>query len=355
MQLNQRPVIPDNPLPVVIIGAGGIVRDAHLPAYAMAKFPVAGIYDLTPGKAKSLEESFGLEQVAFDSLDLLIRKALEVGAVFDLAVPADQIIDLLKQLPDGSSVLIQKPMGENIKEAREILALCREKSLVAAVNFQLRHAPFILAAMDLIDRGLIGDLFDIEFKVAVYTPWELWEFLKKKPRVEILYHSIHYLDTVRAFWGDPSRVFGSTIQHPKAASLAATRSTIVLDYDTFRQARILTNHGHDYGSKEQESYLKLEGTQGAIKIQIGVSFDYPQGRASKLEYFSKMESEKAWQEVPLEGDWFPHAFMGPMASLQNRLKNPTATFPNAVEDAFQTMRLVEKLYESNEQGGLPFK
>ncbi len=355
MHFNQSPLIPENPLPIVIIGAGGIVRDAHLPAYRIAGFHVAGIYDVTFDKAKFLAESFGIVMGAFDSLELLIRKAREVGAVFDLAVPADQILEILKQLPDGSAVLIQKPMGENLKEASEILALCQRKSLVAAVNFQLRHAPFILAAKDLIHQGLIGEVFDIEFKVCVNTPWGLWEFLKNKPRLEILYHSIHYVDTVRAFFGDPNKVYARTIKHPNSNSLAATRSTIVLDYDNFRQARILTNHGHDYGSKHQESYLKIEGTHGAIKIQIGVSFDYPKGRPSKLEYYSKNYNEKGWQEVPLTGDWFPHAFIGPMASLQNHLKNPSAAFPNAVLDAFQTMRLVEKLYESNEQGGLDFE
>ncbi|MEX2564423.1 MAG: Gfo/Idh/MocA family oxidoreductase [Cyclobacteriaceae bacterium] len=355
MNVNQSPEMPENSLPIVIIGAGGIVSDAHLPAYAIAEFQVVGIYDVSPEKARLLTETYGLEQAAFDSLDVLIRKARETGAVFDLAVPADQILDILKRLPDGSGVLMQKPMGEDLKEAEAILELCRKKSLVAAVNFQLRHAPFILAARDLIHQGLIGDVFDLEFKVCVYTPWELWGFLKNKPRLEILYHSIHYVDTVRAFWGDPSRVFASSIRHPMANSLAATRSTIVLDYSELRQARLLTNHGHYYGSEQQESYLKIEGTQGAIKIQIGVSFDYPKGRPSKLEYYRKMESEKGWQEIALTGDWFPHAFIGPMASLQNRLKNPSAGFPNAVEDAFQTMRLVERLYESNEQGGLAFK
>jgi predicted dehydrogenase len=355
MYLNQSPVLPDNPLPIVIIGAGGIVRDAHLPAYEIAKFPVAGIYDASPGKAQLLVDSFGFVKVAFDSLDLLIRKAKEIGAVFDLAVPADQIPEILKRIPDGSTVLIQKPMGENLKEAREIMDLCRKKSFEAAINFQLRHAPFILAARDLIHQGLIGEVFDIEFKVGVYTPWGLWAFLNNKPRVEILYHSIHYLDTVRAFFGDPSKVYASTIKHPNVKSLAATRSTIVLDYGGFKQARILTNHGHDFGSKHQESYLKIEGTHGAIKIQIGVSFDYPKGRPSKFEYYSKKFSKKSWQEIPLIGDWFPHAFIGPMASLQNQINNPLSAFPNGVEDAFQTMSLVEKLYESNEKGGLAFK
>jgi predicted dehydrogenase len=355
MFLNQSPVMPDNPLPIVIIGAGGIVRDAHLPAYEIAKFPVAGIYDASPGKAQLLVDSFGFVKVAFDSPDLLFRKALELGAVYDLAVPADQILKILERLPDGSAVLIQKPMGENLEQATKISDLCRKKALLAAVNFQLRHAPFILAARDLIHQGLIGEVFDIEFKVGVHTPWELWEFLKIKPRVEILYHSIHYVDTVRAFFGDPSKVYANTIKHPNVKSLAATRSTIVLDYGGFKQARILTNHGHNFGSKHQESYLKIEGTHGAIKIQIGVSFDYPKGRPSKFEYYSKKINKECWQEIPLTGDWFPHAFIGPMASLQNQIKNPLSAFSNSVEDAFQTMSLVEKLYESNEKGGLAFK
>lgn len=355
MRFNQSPSIPENPCPIMLIGAGGIVRDAHLPAYAKAALPVAGVYDLDAEKAKTLAAQFTMTQGAFDTLDQLIAKAREISAVFDLAVPADQIPQILEQLPEKSAVLIQKPMGENLKEAEEILRLCRKRSLIAAVNFQLRHAPFIVAAGELIRQGIIGQVFDVEFKVCVHTPWELWEFLKTKPRLEILYHSIHYLDTIRSLLGNPKRVFARTIRHPNNADLAATRSTIVLDYDELTQARVLTHHGHDFGSRHQESYLKIEGTQGAIRIQIGVSFDYPKGRPSRLEYYSKKHSKKGWQELPLDGDWFPDAFIGPMASLQNHLKNPSAPLPTDVADALQTMRLVEKLYESNELGGLAFE
>ena len=126
--------------------------------------------------------SFSWVQGAFDSLDLIIRKAREIGAVFDLAVPAGQILEILPQLPDGSAVLIQKPMGENLKEASKIRELCLKKSLVAAVNFSTSACPFMLAAKDVMRQGLIGEVFDMEFKVCVYTPWELWEFLKKQTK-----------------------------------------------------------------------------------------------------------------------------------------------------------------------------
>ncbi len=45
---------PRNPRPIISIGAGGIVRDAHLPAYKKAGFPVVAIVDLDKSKAENL-------------------------------------------------------------------------------------------------------------------------------------------------------------------------------------------------------------------------------------------------------------------------------------------------------------
>ena len=77
--------------------------------------------------------------------------------------------------------------------------------MLAAINFQLRYAPYILAAKKLIHKGLLGELNDIEVNVNVYTPWHLWDFLFTSPRVEILYHSIHYIDLIRNLLGNPNQ------------------------------------------------------------------------------------------------------------------------------------------------------
>ncbi len=44
--LRQAWPLPANPRPIVVIGAGSIVRDAHLPVYQRLGFPVAGIFDV---------------------------------------------------------------------------------------------------------------------------------------------------------------------------------------------------------------------------------------------------------------------------------------------------------------------
>lgn len=352
MDFNQSPILPKNPRPIAIIGSGGIVKDAHLPAYTLAGWKVMGIYDLESEKAEVAKSSFPIVVKVFSDLTELIAAASEQNAVFDLAVPADQIQSILQLLPDSSAVLIQKPMGETLEQAIEIQDLCHKKKLISAVNFQLKFAPYMLAAKDIIKKGLLGEVFDLELKLSVYTPWERWDFLAEKPRMEVLYHSVHYLDLIRFFVGNPVRVHASVLKSPKSPNLADARSSIILDYDEVTQARILTNHGHDFGSKNQESYFKIEGTKGAIKITIGLSLDYPKGKPPKMEYC--LLEDKVWKEIPLSGGWFPHAFIGTMAGLQVKLENPGSHLQHSTADALQTMKLVETVYHASQTGGISF-
>ncbi|WP_417444554.1 Gfo/Idh/MocA family protein [Joostella sp.] len=337
--------------PIVIVGAGSIVRDAHLPAYKKGGLDVIGVFDVDENKAKNLRNDFPFIRTVFSDLSSMMKFAADEDAVIDIAVPAKYICQILDKVPDGAAVLIQKPMGETLEEAIKIKAICDDKKLVAAVNFQLRYAPYMLAAKDIISEGLIGDVYDMELMVTVFTPWHLWDFLFQLPRVEILYHSIHYLDLMRSFLGKPSKIYASTIKHPKMKELASTRSTMILDYDEYTQARIITNHGHEYGREHQQSYLKIEGTEGAIYIKIGLSLDYPKGEPSTMEYCILNSEPPKWKEVELDGDWFPDAFLGTMVSLQNHYNDKDQPLANSFSDSLETMRLVEKAYESSKTGG----
>lgn len=346
LKLNAPAKIP----PIILIGAGGIVRDAHLPAYRKAGFPVASIFDPIRERALSLARIFDIPSVPASLSDAVANAPLD--AVFDIATPAGEFLEILKHLPDGRGVLIQKPMGESLGQARQILDLCRAKNLKAAVNFQMRYAPTISAARNLIAEGRIGKLHDMEVRVTVYTPWHLWTFLEGIPRVEILYHSVHYLDLVRSFFGEPKSVYAKTVKHPKMTKLASTRSNVILDYGDMLRANVETNHGHEYGLRHQESYVKWEGSEGAIKTRLGLLMDYPKGLPDEFEY-CVMENNRTpeWKSLDIEGSWFPDAFIGTMAHLMCFLEGSSRELPGSVEDAYKTMALVEAAYESNESGG----
>jgi predicted dehydrogenase len=337
--------------PIVIIGAGGIVDNAHLPAYKIAAFDVAGIYDINIEKAKAIAEKFCIP-VVYENMQQLIEQAPS-NAVFDIALPGHAIEMILQQLPDGSAVLMQKPMGENYGQAKQILTLTREKRMVAGVNFQLRYAPAILLVREMINNGSIGDLADIEVNVNVFTPWHLWDFLFSAPRVEILYHSIHYIDLVRSFIGNPLGIYAKTVKHPAMKQLASVKTNIIMDYGDTIRANILTNHCHMYGLQNQQSYIKFEGTKGAIKLKLGVLLNYPTGAPDKFEYvFIEEGREPEWKTMNIEGTWFPHAFIGSMAEVMKAAGSSTYSPDNSVEDCIFTMACVEAAYESNKDGSV---
>ena len=346
--LTQKALLPKQPRPIVSIGGGGIVHDAHYPAYRKAGFSVAGLFDAKPERARFMAEKFAVPTIYNSIAGATTLAAPE--AIFDVAVPAGNILEVLRQLPNGRAVLIQKPMGDNLSQAREILALCEAKQLTAAINFQMRWAPFIIAARSLIDQGVIGEVHDMEVRVTVYTPWQLWPFLQQVPYAEILYHSIHYIDLIRSFLGDPKGIYAKTVRHPKLLTMQS-RTSLILDYGDVLRCNVQTNHHHEYGLRHQESYVKWEGTQGAIKAKMGLLMNYPTGEPDAFEYCLLQENqEPQWQSVAIDGSWFPDAFIGSMASLMRYVDGETDVLPTAVADAFKTMGVADAACQSSDRG-----
>jgi predicted dehydrogenase len=336
--LRQRHPLPTTSRPIVLIGAGGIANDAHLPAYAKAGFPVAGVLDLDPAKARATAQRWRLARV-FRSLE---EAATAVpGCVFDVAAPPVAHAAILAALPAGAAVLIQKPLGLDLGQATAIREVCRARGLQAAVNFQLRFSPMMLAVADALERGLLGRLLDIEVHLSLRTPWELFPHLKANPRVEIVSHSIHYLDTIRALAGEPRQVLARTYHFP-GSELADTRTAAILDYGDELRVTLSINHHHDFGRQFQDATFRVEGDRGAALVKLGLLLDYPRGEPDELWLAPR---GGPWSAVPLEGGWFPDAFIGTMSNLQRFAAGEDKVLRTSVEDAWHTMALVESCYK----------
>lgn len=345
LQLRQQYPLPASPRPIVIIGAGGIVNDAHLPAYRKAGLPVAGVFDSDAAKARSVASRWDIPRV-FASL---AEAAAATDCVFDVAAPPVAHAAIVAALPRGAAVLIQKPMGLDLPQASRIRATCRERELTAAVNFQLRFAPMMLAVADALRQGLLGSLVDIEVHLNLVTPWHLFPHLKPNPRVEIVSHSIHYLDLIRGVAGNPRGVLARTYGHP-ATDLAQTRTSAILDYGTDLRVTLSINHHHDFGRRFQDASFRFEGDAGAALVKLGLLLNYPVGEPDELWMALK---GGPWEQVPLTGGWFPDAFIGTMANLQRFAAGEDDVLHSSVEDAWHTMALVEACYRSNAAAATP--
>jgi predicted dehydrogenase len=345
--LRQRWPVCSKPRPIVILGAGGIVHDAHLPAYRALGLEVAGVFDIDAARARATAQRFGIGRVCGS-----LAEAFSIeGALFDLALPPAALFETVAELPRGSFALLQKPLGLDLADATRIRRVCRERGIGAALNFQLRFSPALLALADALGRGLLGRIVELEVQVNCRMPWELWPFMKGLERMEIALHSIHYLDAIRSLLGEPRAVMARTVRHPDAPELASSRTTAILDYADDVRCALSINHHHAHGPKHQVSQMRVEGTRGAALVTLGVNLDYPRGRPDALEI--ALERSQVWNDVPLAGNWFPDAFRGPISSLQRFAAGEDEALPTSVEDAWHTMALVEALYASNASGGTP--
>ena len=208
----------------------------------------------------------------------------------------------------------------------------------------------MLALRDLVARGTLGPLTDIEVRVVDRQPWPQWPFLERARRLEVLYHSIHYLDAIRAFAGDPQGVHCRAIAHPELPQFRDTRSSIILDYADAIRCSLTLNHTHGQDDRHRASFLQVEGTTGAAVLTMGVNLNYPSGAPDRMEVAL---GGKPWTEVPLRGSWFVEAFEGPMSNLQRFVAGEDEALVSPVEDAIKTMALVEACYLSNTAGSTP--
>ena len=339
--------MPGRPRPITIVGVGGIVRDGHLPAYRKMGLPVAGVFDVNVETARRLADDFGIAAV-HETLAGAIS-ACGTEGIFDLALPPAAILPTVEQFPANSVALIQKPLGPDLAAARRIVAALDARSITAATNFQLRFTPSMLAIRAAARKGLLGEIVDVEVRLAVYMPWELWSFMPSLDAVEIPLHSIHYLDWIRSLLGEPDSVHARSVKHPRYPALADARSSIILDYGDRVRCALSLNHTYNYGPDHVDATIRVEGTRGAAHLTVGYLLDYVKPVPETLEIITE---GGRWTRLPLRGERVPDAFGYVMANLQRYAAGEDAVLDTDVHDSVRTMALVDAALASSRMGGV---
>ena len=328
-----------------IVGAGQIVNQAHLPAYRKAGFHVLAITDLSRSAAQDTAKRFEIPRVC-ESLDELL--ALPAIEIVDIAVPARHNPQLsIQALKAGKHVLVQKPMAETAAAAETMVRPAKESGRKLAVNHQMRWSPSVRAALDILRRNLLGELLECLIQIQVRTPWDLWPWLQDHPYPELYYHSIHHVDTLRAWLGDPQSVYATLACHPRCKFDGPTRNYMLFDYARDLRAGLWVNHHSVVPPDGLRATFSIEGTEGRCDGLIGLLLNYPAGRSDTLTFWHNELTPGGSIHMELEGRWFPDAFIGPMSSLMDSITNDTDPETSGKE-ALGTLQLLERIRQSHE-------
>lgn len=331
--------------PIGIVGSGAVLDVAHLPVYRAAGLRVPAIWARNRAHAERLAQAHGIGRVHASLDDLLADP--EVAIVDIAVVPEAQVEIALRALEAGKDVMCQKPFALTVADAERVVGRAAELGRRVAVQQQMRFSEGILAARQMVARGWIGEVVSITFDINISTDFASWGWLGTVPRLEIYFHSIHYLDTIRAFLGDPVSVFGTQWRRPGQKPVGETRTVSVLRYPGDVRAVVQANHENVAG--DNEARFRIDGAEGSIRGTIGLLYDYPKGRVDTVELSSRVVPTDGWVPYPVTHRWIPDAFLGPVGSLLRAIAEGGEPETGA-RDNLQTLRVAEALYRSGETG-----
>ena len=323
-----------------IVGCGGIVNYAHLPAYNAHGLNLVACYDVNSQAAENTAREHGIGMVA-PSLDALL--ADERVQIVDIAVPAWHQPAIVAQVcAAGKHMLCQKPFAPTYAQGAQCVARAQMAGVKQAVNQQMRWDAGIWVTKQLIEQGALGQPTDVRIEVNVQTPWDMWPWIRDHAQIEVMYHSIHYIDSLRYLFGEPERVSSFHTRYPHQRAKGETKTISVWEYASGLQVLIDANHAN--WSDDVYALFRFLGTHGIIKGTIGLMYDYPHGRADTLQYQPNTEP-RMWHTAALTTRWIPDAFVGPMFSLMQAVHTGDAPLTDGM-DNLKTLQIVHATYRS---------
>jgi predicted dehydrogenase len=328
------------------IGAGFIMADVQLAAYASCGFDVAAIASRTEEKAKAVAKRWNIKKCYRSPTELLEDETLEV---IDIAYPPHLQIELVREAvtkPHIKALLLQKPVAMNFDEATEIARLCSDAGKVVSVNQNMRFDQSMRVLKQLLDDGVLGEPVIGSIEMRAIPHWA--PFLVDYDRLTLLNMSIHHLDIMRFLFGEVDAISVMARKDPRTAfehtdgicvsSLKFQSGVIGVCLDD-----VWASPNDDRFDPDVYIKWRVEGTDGVAQGTIGWP-DYPNGSPSTLSYYAA-DTDGKWVTPSWSTMWFPDAFGGVMEQLQYAIRENEEP-EIGMTDNLRTMALVDAAYKS---------
>lgn len=185
---------------VIGLGFGGRTQ---IPAFsAVPGVKIAAVCSLSPGRLGEISERIGAQPYR-NYLDLLEQEELDLVCVSTPpAMHKQMATDVLKR---KIHLLLEKPLGLHLAEAREILDAARQAECLAAVGYEFRYAPSrkIIQELLLDDRlGEIRFIIATEFSPLLCNPRTQYPTWVTDAQSGGGIHGSHTIDLLIHFFGD---------------------------------------------------------------------------------------------------------------------------------------------------------
>lgn len=325
-----------------------------------------------PEKTEGLARYLGFRNVYTD-LEEFLNSGIDA---VDICTPNSLHLEqsraaILHNLP----VYCEKPLGNDLAEAKAMAEMVKEHKLPNQVAFTGRFSPAILRAKAYIENGIIGNILTARAHLfhSSYldekrpTSWRLQRRYSGGGAMADL--GIHMIDRLRLLLGDVNAVTGTARTYIKERPVAENpRETIPVDVDDWAIANLEFECGAQavvessrIASGADGTSLEVFGSKGSIRIPVGEN-DWPlvhifeEGTTYrgmkvdldpvKKEIMSLIPGSKMSVGAMVNGHMASVLRFG-LSVARNEVSYPTC--PGFQEGA-KAQEVLEAIYESSQQG-----
>ncbi|MBW8349189.1 Gfo/Idh/MocA family oxidoreductase [Bacillus sp. IITD106] len=156
----------------------------------------------------------------------------------------------------GKDVLVEKPISNNIFEAREMVDYAIKQKVRLACNLNHRYVPTAYKAKEWIDNGDLGTILFMNMKLTIGNPNE------SSPWIHIRALHPHSIDVMRYFCGEIKRVQSFMTKAP--GRTVWSTASINMEFTSGAVGHLTGSY--DMDNRHPIEYCEVAGTNGRFII-----------------------------------------------------------------------------------------
>lgn len=252
---------------------------AHIPALtALAHdFEVIGVANTSLASSQKAAQAFGLP-LAFENAHALINSSEIDLVVVTVKVPHHHEL-VTAALMAGKHVYCEWPLGNGLKEARQLADLADTTGRVAVIGTQMRVAPEIEHLRQLIAEGYVGEVLSMTL-VGSGGQWgpetdaaHAYLYEKSNGATLLSVPLGHTLAGVREVLGDVEEISARMLKRRKTVHVVDTGADIpttahdqILVQGTFKTGAAFSIHYRGGMSRATNLLWEINGSRGDIQV-----------------------------------------------------------------------------------------
>ena len=289
-----------------------------------------------------------------------------INAVMVHSKSSDMLAHALRALAAGKSVVVEKPGGGTVEDLLRLHQATQQvgPGQIVQVGYNVRLAPSISRAMEVIAEGIIGEVVTVSARGAALVGEHLSQHLNQPADMggALWIIGCHVLDALVRMFGPPHSVNARVHKSPllSDASSREDSAAVLLNYP--HMSMTFSFDTHDHLEWFESSHITVYGTNGLIEVgilpqRLRVYVDEPRGGWSHgwtdwteshfTPQFARTVANKFSELPELENiDNFRIEMRGWVDSIRTG-----ASVVAPVADAVTVARIVAGCYRSEMSGG----